>query len=167
MWEGCRFALEQVFTSVRFQSSAILLWVYGMYCIECSHFSSFHNADLQPRNVQFVTLAQASFIAQDVCIQTYDPVWSSRISHQMRYREPKKLVFRGVSFKDVLEICAYLQAECRIKHARYCLIIMIIQKYVKSMPICFARDRICAISIARIDLQMRYCEPKKLVFSSV
>ena len=29
-------------------------------------------------------------------IQTYDPIWSSRIGHQMRYREPKKLVFGGV-----------------------------------------------------------------------
>ena len=91
---------------------------------------------------------------------------SSRIGHQMRYREPKQLVFRGVYFKDVLETCAHLQAECSIKHARYCLIIMITQKYVKRMPICFARDRVCAISIARID-QMRYRELKKLVFSGV
>ena len=44
---------------------------------------------------------------------------------------------------------------------------MIIQKYMKSMPICFARDRVCAISIARINLQMRYHEPKKLVFRGV
>ena len=85
----------------------------------------------------------------------------------MRYREPKKPVFRGVWFKDVLEICAHLQAECRIKHARCSLIIMIIQKHVKRMPICFARDRVCAISIARVGLQMRYREPKKLVFSGV
>ena len=32
------------------------------------------------------------------------------------------------------------------------------------MPICFARDRVCAISIARINLQMQYRDPKKLVF---
>ena len=49
----------------------------------------------------------------------------------MRHRKPKKLVFRSVLFKDVIEICAHLQAECRIKHARYSLIIMIIQKPVK------------------------------------
>ena len=62
-----------------------------LYCI-----SSFHNANLEPRNVQFIVFAQASFIAQDACSQTYDPIWSSRIGHQMRYREPKKLVFGGV-----------------------------------------------------------------------
>ena len=43
--------------------------------------------------------------------------------------------------------CAHLQAECRIKHAQYSLIIMIIKKYVKRMPICFARDRVCVFSI--------------------
>ena len=35
------------------------------------------------------------------------------------------------------------------------------------MPICLAGDRVYAISIARIDLQMRYRDPKKLVFSGV
>ena len=44
---------------------------------------------------------------------------------------------------------------------------MIIQKYVKTMPICFARDRVCEISIARIDLQMWYRDLKKLVFGDV
>ena len=71
-----------------------------------------------------------------------------RIGLQMQYHEPKKLVFSGVQFKDILEICIHLQAGCRIKHARYSLIIMRIPKYVKRMPICFARDRVCAISIA-------------------
>ena len=160
MREGCRFALEQVFKSARFQTSAILLWVYGMYCTECSCFSSFLSANLYPLKVQFIAFAQASFIAHDACIQTYDPIL-------MQYHEPKKLVFRGVQFKDFLEICAHLQAECRIKHARYSLIIIIIQKYMKRMPICFARYHVCAISIAWIDLQMRYREPKKLVFSGV
>ena len=41
-----------------------------------------------------------------------------------------------------------LQTECRIKDTRYFLIIMIIQKYVKRMPICFARDRVSVILIA-------------------
>ena len=75
---------------------------------------------------------------------------SSRIGNQMRYREPKKLVFRSVCFKNVIEICAHLQAECRIKHARYSLIIIIIQKYVKRMPTCFERNPVCTISIARV-----------------
>ena len=44
---------------------------------------------------------------------------------------------------------------------------MIIQQYVKTMPICFARDRVCEISIARIDLQMQYRDPKKLVFGDI
>ena len=52
-------------------------------------------------------------------------------------------------------------------HARYSLVIIIIQKYVKRMPICFARNRVCAISIARVGLQMRYREPKKLAFNGV
>ena len=73
----------------------------------------------------------------------------SRIDHQMRYCEPKKLVFSGVKFRDILEICAHLQAECKIKPARYSLIIMIILKYVKRMLICFARNRVCTISIAQ------------------
>ena len=87
----------------------------------------------------------------------------------MRYREPKKLVFHGVQLKkkNVIEICAHLQAECTIKHARYSLIIILIQKYVKRMSICFARNPVCAISVARVGLQMRYREPKKLVFSGV
>ena len=38
---------------------------------------------------------------------------------------------------------------------------------MKSMPICFARDRLCAISIAWMDLQMRYREPKKCVLRGV
>ena len=42
--------------------------------LNCSRFSSFHNANLEPRNVQFIAFAQASFIAQDACIQTYDPI---------------------------------------------------------------------------------------------
>ena len=73
----------------------------------------------------------------------------ARINLQMRYRDPKKLVFSGVSFKAVSEICAHLETESTIKHARYSLIIMIIQKHVKRMPICFARDRVCVISIVR------------------
>ena len=73
----------------------------------------------------------------------------ARVGLQMRYREPKKLVFSSVYFKAVSEICAHLQAECRIKHTRYSLIIMIIQKHVKRMPICFARDRVCVVSIVR------------------
>ena len=44
---------------------------------------------------------------------------------------------------------------------------MIIQKYVKTMPIWFASDRVCEISIARINLQMRYGDPKKLAFGNV
>ena len=35
------------------------------------------------------------------------------------------------------------------------------------MPICFARNPVCAISIARVGLQMRYRESKKLEFSGV
>ena len=89
------------------------------------------------------------------------------IGLQMQYHEPKKLVFSSVYFKNVIEICAHLQAECRIKHTQYSLIIMIIQKYVKRMPICFTRDHVCTISIACIGLQMRYHEPKKLVFNGV
>ena len=55
----------------------------------------------------------------------------ARVGLQMWYCEPKKLVFSGVYFKDVLEICAQLQAECRIKQARYSLIITIKKKTKK------------------------------------
>ena len=75
------------------------------------------------------------------------------IGHQMWYREPKKLVLAVFNSKTSWKYAPIFK-QSRIKRARYCLIIMIIQKYVKSMPICFARDRVCAISIARIDLQM-------------
>ena len=66
----------------------------------------------------------------------------ARIDLHMQYHEPKKLVFHGVSFKAVSEICAHLQAECTIEHARYSLIIMIIQKHVQRMLICFAKKEI-------------------------
>ena len=58
----------------------------------------------------------------------------ARVSLQMQYCEPNKLVFSGVKFKDVSEICAQLQAECRIKHARYSLII-IIKKITKKITV--------------------------------
>ena len=97
--------------------------------------------------------------------QTYDPVWSSQIGHQMRYREPKKL--NCVSRCLIQRYFGDSQAECRIKHAWYSLIIILIQKYMKRMPICFTRNPVCSISIGRVGLQMRYREPKKLVFSGV
>ena len=51
--------------TVSFRACIVLNW---------SRFSSFHNANLEPRNVQFIAFAQASFIAQDACIQTYAPI---------------------------------------------------------------------------------------------
>ena len=68
----------------------------------------------------------------------------------------------------VLQQATHILQLCTTReYSQISLIIAIVQKYVKRMPIFFARNPVCAISIAQVDLQMWYREPKKLVFSGV
>ena len=83
--------------------------VWDVYCFDCSRFSSFFNQNLLPQNTQSIAFAQAAFILQDVCVQTYDLILSNQIGHEIRYHESKSLVFSGVSFKNFLELCVRLQ----------------------------------------------------------
>ena len=78
-----------------------------MYCINCSGFSFLGNPNLQPRNIQSISFAHAAFILQAVCSHTCDLILSNSIGRDMRYGESKKLVFRGVQFKDVVEKNAF------------------------------------------------------------
>ena len=123
MWERCQSALEQVFTSAWFQSSVILLWLSDT-CPLIVHV-------FLPSPVQTKSHGTFSLLPLPRLLSSYK-------------MHVSKLT---IQFEDVIEICVNLQAEYRRKHTWYSLIIMIIQQCVKRMLICFARDRVCAISI--------------------
>ena len=87
-----------------FNHPPFLLWLCGT-CQLIVHV--FLHSPMQTKSHRMfilLPLPRLLFIVQDACLHTYDTIWSSRIGHQMRYREPKKLVFRSVQFEDVIEI---------------------------------------------------------------